>query len=114
MTIRPQCQPLPSKATGSILGPSHRKMSADEYQCQLEENQCNRISYLGFPELPEETLIACAEGAGGTSEAGAATDPRASWERAIVPGPDATSIQVLRAVSDGRRPLADNEPEVEA
>lgn len=114
MTIRPQCQPLPSKATGSILGQSHKKMSTNECHCQLEGDQCNRKSYLGFPELPEEGLVACAKGASGTSEAGAAADSRAAWERTIVPGPNATSIQVLRAVSDGRRPLANNEPEVEA
>ena len=68
--------------------------------------------HLRLPILPQERLIARAEAARAPRQARARPDGGRAGVRAVVARPDPTAVEVLGAVRRGRRPFADDRPEV--
>lgn len=69
--------------------------------------------HLRLPVLPQERLVARAEGARVARQARARPHGRRAGVRPVVARADAAAVEVLGAVRRGGRPLADEYPEVE-
>lgn len=69
---------------------------------------------LGLPVLPQEGLIGGAERRSAARFARAAAHVRRAGETAVVTSTRTTTVEVLGTVRRRRRPLADNDPQVES